>query len=293
MIRLLATGALAAALLGPAGPSAAAVTQPRVTLIGDSVAAGLAGDTVALATLQSGIDLQLQIAPCRSVGGTSCPIDGVSPPTVVDVVHTLGAQLGPTVVVVAGYDDFAAGFAAEVGQALQVFQSAGVTHVIWLTLHESTQQGQYGGMNDTLRAIAATDPALTLADWNALSQGHSAWFQTDGVHLYGGGARAMAGLIHSTLRGLGIGAEPLIVTTKTIGKARLHQAYAVTLAATGGSGAYRWSCSPPLPRGLHLLAAGRLTGTASGRARVERIRFMVTDAAGTKASQVLVLRVGA
>ena len=264
-----------------------------MTLIGDSVATGLVSDSVALSTLRSGIDLQLQVAPCRSVAGTSCPIDGVSPPTVIDVVQTLGAQLGPTVVVVAGYDDLAAGFAAEVGQALQAFQSAGVTHVIWLTLHQSAQQAQYGGMNDILRTIAATDPALTLADWNALSQSHNAWFQADGVHLHGGGARAMAGLINSTLRGLGIGARPLIVTTKTIAPARLHEPYAATLAATGGSGAFRWSCSPQLPRGLHLLAAGRLTGMASGRARVERIRLTVTDAAGTRATQVLVLRVSA
>jgi Putative Ig domain len=264
----------------------------RVTLIGDSVAAGIPGDQVALATLRSGIDLQLQVAPCRSVAGTSCPIGGVSPPTVVDIAHSLGAQLGPTVIVEAGYDDFAAGFAAEVGQALQAFQSAGVTHVIWLTLHQSTQQAQYGGMNDTLRAIAATDPTLTLADWNAVSQGQDAWFQADGVHLYGAGARAMAVLLHSTLRGLGIGAAPLIVTTKAIGKARLHESYAVTLTATGGSGVYRWSCSPQLPRGLHLLARGRLTGAATGRPRVARIRFTVTDASGMKAARTFVLRIG-
>jgi hypothetical protein len=264
-----------------------------VTLIGDSVATGLVSDSVALTSLRSGLDLQLQVAPCRSVGGTSCPINGVSPPTVIAVAQTLGTQLGPTVVIVAGYDDFAAGFAGEVGQALQAFQTAGVTHVIWLTLHQSTRQGQYGGMNDTLRAIAATDPALTLADWNAVAQGHDAWFQTDGVHLYGAGARAMAGLIQSTLRSLKIGAGPLSVTTKTIGKARLHTSYAVTLTATGGSGSYRWSCSPQLPRGLHLLAAGRLTGTASGRPRVERIRFTVTDAAGTRATRVFVLKVSA
>jgi hypothetical protein len=263
-----------------------------VTLIGDSVATGIPGDDVALATLRSGIDLQLQLAPCRSVSGKSCPSGGVLPPTVVDVANSLGPQLGPTVIVEAGYDDFAAGFAAEVGQALQAFQSAGVTHVIWVTLHQSTQQPQYGGMNDTLRSLAATDPALTLADWNAVAQGHDDWFQPDGVHLYGAGARAMATLLHSTLHEFGIGAAPLTVTTRAIGKARLHEPYAVTLAAAGGSGGYRWSCSPQLPRGLHLLVAGRLTGAATGPPRVERIKFTVTDAAGVQATRSLVLRVG-
>ena len=89
--------------------SAAAGAPPRVTLIGDSVATGIPGDTVALATLRSGIDLQLELAPCRSVAGTSCPYGGVSPPTVVDIAHSSGSQLGPTVIVEAGYDDFATG----------------------------------------------------------------------------------------------------------------------------------------------------------------------------------------
>jgi len=263
-----------------------------VTLIGDSVATGITGDSVALSALRSGIDLRLQIAACRSVAGTSCSSGGAPPPTVVDVAHTLGSQLGPTVIVEAGYDDFAAGFAAEVGQALQAFQSAGVTRVIWVTLHQSTQEPQYAGMNDTLRTIAATDPALTLADWNAVSQGHDVWFQADGVHLYGAGARALAGLLHAALDSLGLGPPPLVMTTKAIGTARLHESYAVTLQATGGSGAYRWSCSPQLPRGLHLLATGRLTGTASGAPRVKHMRFTVTDASGAKATRALVLRVG-
>jgi hypothetical protein len=290
--RLLAIAALGAALLPVAGASASLAPLPRVTLIGDSVATGISGDSVALATLQSGVDLQLQLAPCRSVAGASCPYRGVSPLTVVGLAHLLGPALGPTVIVETGYDDFAAGFSAEVGEALDAFQSAGVTRVIWLTLHESPQQQQYAGMNDTLRSIAATDPALTLADWNAVSQGHDGWFQSDEVHLYGSGARAMANLLHATLLGLGIGAPPLTVTTTALAGARLHRSYGATLAATGGQGSYRWSCVPALPRGLHLLAAGRLTGAATGRPRVERIRFTVTDAVGAQATRSLVLRVG-
>jgi Putative Ig domain len=263
-----------------------------VTLIGDSVGTGIPGDSVALATLQSGIDLHLQLAPCRSVAGTSCPYGGVSPPTVVDLAQQLGSALGPTVIVEAGYDDFASGFAADAGQALQAFRTAGVTHVIWLTLHESSQQPQYAGMNDSLRSLAAADPGLTLADWNAVAQGHDDWFQSDDVHLYGSGARAMAALLHSTLAALGVVAPPLAITTPALTRARLHQPYAVKLTATGGRGIYRWSCSPALPRGLHLLAAGRLAGLPAGKPRVERITLTVTDSSGAKATRALVLRVG-
>ena len=216
MTRLLATGALLLLAVAPAGAapvSAAASDLPRVTLIGDSVATGIPGDTVALATLRSGIDLQLELAPCRAVAGTGCLYGGVAPPTVVEIVQQLGPSLGPTVIVEAGYDDFAAGFAGDVGQALQALQQAGVTRVIWLTLRESPQQTQYAGMDDTLRSIAATDPSLTLVDWSSFSQGEDGWFQSDGVHLYGAGARAMADLLHSTLLTLGFGAPPLAVAT--------------------------------------------------------------------------------
>ena len=293
----LAVGAPALGFCWPSGcrcSSSAPTTAaplPRVTFIGDSVGTGIPSDTVALATLRPGIDLQLQLAPCRTVAGTSCPYAGTSAPTVVDVAHELGSQLGPTVIVEAGYNDFATAFAGEVEQALQALQAAGVTHVIWLTLHESPFQPQYAGMNDQLRSLAAGDPELTLADWNAVAQGHDDWFQTDEVHLYGSGARAMATLLVSTLRGLGIGPAPLVVTTKAVTEARLHSPYTAKLAATGGLAPYRWSCAPALPRGLHLLAGGRLTGTPSGKARTARITFTVTDISGEKAARSVVLRI--
>ena len=287
-------GALAIAAVGAsAAVNASAVVGalPRVTLISDSVATGIAGDREARSMLQSGIDLQLQLAPCRRVAGTSCPYAGVSPPTVVDVVHDLGPQLGPTVIVEAGYDDYASGFAGEVGEALQALQAAGVTRVIWLTLHESSLQPQYGEMNDVLRATAATNADLTLADWNAVSQTHDDWFHSDEVHLYDSGARAMAKLLRSTLFGLGLAPAPLAVTTKAIARGRLHKPYAAALAAAGGLAPYRWSCTPALPRGLHLLAAGRLTGAPTGRRHAWRIAFTVTDASGVTATRSLVLRV--
>ena len=278
-----------AIVVGDATATAAAL--PRVTVIGDSVASGIPGDAVALAKLHAGIDLQLQLAPCRTVAGTSCPYGGVSAPTVVALAHELGSQLGPTVIVEAGYNDFADAFTGEVGHALQALQEAGVTHVIWLTLHESPLQGEYAGMNDMLRSIAASDPELTLADWNSVSQGHDDWFQSDDVHLFGSGARAMATLMVSTLRGLGIGPAPLAVTTNAVAPARLHSPYAARLVAAGGVAPYRWSCAPALPRGLHLLAGGRLTGAPTGRPRAARIAFTVTDATGVRATQSLVVRI--
>jgi len=212
-------------------------------LIGDSVSSAIPGDSVALATLEQGVDLQLQIAPCRTVAGVSCPYGGSPPPTVADVVRQLGQQLGSTVIVVAGYNDPEDQFTARLGEALQALHDAGVTHILWPTLHVIPQDVQYAEMNDTLHAAAAVDPGLTVVDWDAAAHGHDNWFQPDGTHLFASGAEALATLLHSELVNLGIAPRPLSVMTAKLDPARRNWRYAVTLTATGGVAPYRWLVS--------------------------------------------------
>jgi hypothetical protein len=146
-------------------------------------------------------------------------------------------------------------------------------------------------MNDALRAAAAADHALTVVDWDAAGTGHDDWFQPDGIHLFGGGAEALAALLHSTLVSLGVAPKPLVVSTSSLVAAREHRSYTATLDATGGIAPYRWSCRPGLPAGLRLLASGRLVGTPRGRRRSTTVTFTVTDAVGSTATARLVLRV--
>ena len=81
-------------------------------------------------------------------------------------------------------------------------------------------------MNDAIRAAATRHPEMTIVDWNLYSRSHPEWFQTDGLHLNGAGATAMATLLHQALSDLGI---PAVLApppapaqhTLTIGPARL------------------------------------------------------------------------
>src|SRR5436853_4400101 len=108
-------GMLAALLALTVLPQAAARTwleaspskPPHVTLIGDSVADPIRSEPQAQAILSRGIDLELEIAGCRHVAQESCPIEGVRPPTLLDLVAAKGSTLGPTVIVEVGYNDFA------------------------------------------------------------------------------------------------------------------------------------------------------------------------------------------
>lgn len=277
---------LAVALPGAAstGP-----TLPQVTLISDSVADGIQGDSWALQALETGAAVQLQIAPCRRVDGESCPYGGVKPPTVVELVKSLGSQLGPYVVIEVGYNDWPDEYGQNIENALSALQTAGVKHVWWLNLHEGN--GPYVQMNQTIAAEAAAHAGyMSVIDWNGYSQAHPEWFQSDGVHLLRGGAEGMATLIHQTLIDAGVAVKPVSIATSTLPVARKGRPYAVQLATAGGLTPFRWAMFGHVPKGLHLLASGALSGTPRTTGSFQ-LRFRVSDAQETAATQTLTLRV--
>jgi len=176
--------------------------RPRVTVIGDSVADEISYLGSAQAALGHGVQLNLQLAACRRLVEASCTVAGVQPPTVLELVTSLGRSLGPDVVIAVGYNDYELLYPSDVLQVLKALRRAGVRHVLWLTLRAARHD--YVDMNQTLREFASTDAQLTLVDWNAYSRSHPAWFDSDGVHLTPAGAQAMATLVHRRLVAMGI-----------------------------------------------------------------------------------------
>ena len=103
--RLAICAGLAALLLG-AGGEAAATTGPRVTVFGDSIADAIDYVPEARAFLGEGLDLRLELAPCRKLVPIGCPYMGSRPPSVLDLVQGSSLlQLGNIVVVDVGYND--------------------------------------------------------------------------------------------------------------------------------------------------------------------------------------------
>ena len=203
-----AAALLALAVLPAAGAGTSrGATLPHVTLIGDSVADAFLHDPQSQAIMARGVDLELEIEPCRRVAQESCPHNGVRPPTLLDLVAAKGSSLGPTVIVEVGYNDFPDAYQGNIDAALAALRGAGVTHVLWTTLRAA--RPPYPAMNQEIAAAAARHPELTVVDWDAHSRSHPDWFQADGVHLAGDGIAAMATLFHRTLVDLGV---PLTVT---------------------------------------------------------------------------------
>jgi hypothetical protein len=271
----------------------------RVTVFGDSAASAMAYDPDAKRTLGRGIDLRLEVTPCRRLGDASCPYDGVRPANVIDRATELGSELGPVVVVVVGYNDYEANYADNIDAAIATFRKAGVQHVLWATLHAGRQS--WANMNDMIVAAAKKYPEITVLDWDGLSRQKEDWFQPDGVHLTPAGAEGMATMIEDSLVQLGVAPQPqpqapaprrlLAIASRKLPTAHTGRRYAAALHAVGGTAPYRWArTSGSLAPGLRLAANGRLTGVPSRKGTFS-LRVRVVDGAGTARARVLSLRV--
>jgi hypothetical protein len=175
------------------GASAASADGPRVTMFGDSIADSLTYVPEARTLLGEGVDLRLELAPCRKLVPVGCAYMGARPQSVLDIVtsSTL-AQLGNIVIVAVGYNDPANNYQTDMAQVVNALVDRGVGHVIWVTLRAQTDD--YRQIDDTIKSQAARWPELRVADWEAASRGKN-WFNPDGLHLNADGAIGLATLL--------------------------------------------------------------------------------------------------
>jgi hypothetical protein len=193
-LALLATLALACVLAATAG--AGKRRLQHVTIFGDSVAAALDYVPTAKKVLARGNRVTLELAPCRRLTTRGC----FSPPapSVLKDVRRLGHKLGPTVVVLVGYNDDPHVYAAGIGTTLRAMHRRGVKHVLWLTLRAVTKQFQL--VNEVIFGASERFWWMTVLDWNGYSRGHRAWFASDRIHLSPTGAVQFALYLHRSLK---------------------------------------------------------------------------------------------
>lgn len=294
--RIVAAAALALLTVVPTA-AAERAAETRVTVFGDSAATAMAYDPDAKRILARGVDLRLEVAACRRVGDTSCPYDGVRPPNVIERGTELGAELGPVVVVIVGYNDYETRYAENIDRAMAVFRKAGVEHVLWTTLRAVRQS--YVTMNDAIAAAARRHPQLGVLDWNALSRNRDDWVQGDGIHLTAEGARRMAAMVSDALVQIGAAprpapatlVRPLAIPSQALPVGRRGRPYAARLRAVGGTAPYRWArVAGAIAPGLRLTASGRVQGVPV-RAGTYRLTVRVSARAGARRTRAFVLRI--
>lgn len=260
-----------------AGARAGAPETPHVLLIGDSVGTGITWHTDAVTVASQGLDVDWQVAVCRRLIGVSCvdAVTGEQPPTALDLIDAM-TSVPAIVVVEMGYNDYEDTFAEAVDETMQALVARGATHVLWLTLH--TFVAPYPALNLLLADAGKRWPQLELVDWDRWAYGHAAdWFQDDGTHLLDAGGVAMAHLIHGSVVHL---FSPLRELPARLPPLRRGKPYAARLQAAGGTPPYRFRVAAGAPpRGIHLLADGRIYGAPRTSAAL-RFRVRLTDADG-------------
>jgi hypothetical protein len=185
---LVATPARAA--LVPAG--GAPLPPPRVTMISDSVGATFLWHPEARVYLAEGLDFRLEALACRRLVVPGCPVDGANPPSALDTIRTLGAELGPVVVIVVGYNDPPDEYASGLDKVMQALVDAHVDRVIWVTLAE--HEDVWAQNNVVIRDGPTRWPQLVVADWAPLAAENPDWFD-DSAHLNAEGAAGFAHLL--------------------------------------------------------------------------------------------------
>jgi hypothetical protein len=203
-IALLSAVVLACALAATAvsGPAVAAKKPPlkHVTIFGDSVAAALSWDPTARHVLQHGNRLTLELSPCGRLWTTGC--FNPPPPSVLTEVRKLGRKIGPTVVVLVGYNDDPHVYRAGIDKVLRAMHRRGVKQALWLTLRAVYKQ--YAVTNQVIRGASRRFSWMTVLDWNSYSKNHPEWFGSDGIHFNGTGAVAFARYVHNQLKAAGL-----------------------------------------------------------------------------------------
>ena len=187
-----AAAVLACAAAAAAQPSAPAKT--RVTVIGDSITASFNYVVSAKRYLGKGLDLRSDALVCRRLVAASCSFQGTTPQTVLELVGAQGHALGPVVVINVGYNDWAAVY--DVDRVMKALRTAGIEHVIWVTLREAGSNASiYAQSNARIRSAGKRwRSRLVIADWNTFSRGKP-WFREDGLHLTSSGALGLARLL--------------------------------------------------------------------------------------------------
>lgn len=186
--------------LVPLASAAKQTPLQHVTIFGDSVAAVFTWDPTAKDVLARGNRLTLDLPPCGRLIQPGCV--SPPPPSVLKEVELLGRKVGPTAVVLVGYNDDAHVYAAGIGRVLHAMRRRGVTNVLWLTLRAVNKQ--YRLINEVILGASARFPWLTVLDWNGYSRSHPSWFAADHIHLSSLGGVRLAAFIHRGLKDLGL-----------------------------------------------------------------------------------------
>ena len=183
---------------------------PNISVIGDSTLTGVRwyADYGPLERF----NFVFSAESCRRTIEQSCiSREGYRSANVVAAMRTLDGDLGEVLVVMSGYNDPVWTIDEAIAGVVEEAREQGVDHVVWLSLRtsddvdysdpqEQSSINTFREYNEQLVAAAEeSDGYLQVADWATYSNGASAWFEADGVHLTARGVDAVTTFIAGTV----------------------------------------------------------------------------------------------
>jgi hypothetical protein len=172
----------------------------HVTIFGDSVASALNWDPQAKAEVTKANRVTFELQPCGRLTTPGC--FNPPPPSVLSEVKTLGRKIGPTVIILVGYNDDPHVYADGFDAVARAMRNRGVKQILWLTLRPVYQQ--YKITNSVIRSKSHRWPIVTVVNWAGYSWPHKDWFGSDGIHFTSGGAVQFGIYLHHTLQKYGL-----------------------------------------------------------------------------------------
>jgi hypothetical protein len=178
----------------------------HISMIGDSTLTGVRwyADYGALRQF----NFVFSAESCRRTIEASCiSREGYRPANVISAMRTLDGELGEVLVVMSGYNDPVWTIDEAIAGVVEEARDQDLEHVVWLSLRtsddvdysdpqEQSSINTFRDYNEQLFAAAeASDGYLQIADWATYSNGASAWFEADGVHLTARGVDAITTFI--------------------------------------------------------------------------------------------------
>jgi SpoIID/LytB domain protein len=173
--------------------STAPVVGPMV-YIGDSVSESIASQFSAVIS-PSYPSVNFQACAGRGMVGAACIAGARASSLNLDGVNVVNAlpETPAAAIIKLGYNDDPATFNTELQQMISTLTIRGVARMIFINLSTRSTTRNYALANEALNAAAASNPAITVLDWNAFVSQQHRWrlFDNDslccGVHLNASG----------------------------------------------------------------------------------------------------------
>lgn len=196
-------------------PAAAPVGS--ILFVGDSVSESIASEFASIVT-PAYPSMTYQACAGRGMAGADCLFTVSAPQLDLDGVGVVNALPAPAVAIIAlGYNDDPATFESELSQMMSALSAKAVQRVIFVNMSTRSTSKAYARSNAALNSLAASNPSVTVLDWNGASSAANQWRWFDNtsvccwVHLSTSGQAEFALFLRAQLDALR--AQGLLPTT--------------------------------------------------------------------------------